>query len=311
MVADGALLWGVLFATCFTLWPVLIPRLGARQPVWNCSADPKAEPCGAAVLITGCSSGIGRHAAFTLASHGFTVFATVRKDADVDSLLAELKSDFAGISGDVIPLKLDVTDDAAVGMARAAVGRQLDKRALSLAAVVNNAGVSKQGSVEEMTPADYEFNFQVNVFGVVRITRAFLPLLKKGSRIVNIGSAAGVLSTFFMQPYGATKFAIEGLSDGWRLELAHTHGISVSLVQPGFVASGMCQHNACDARELPNVSAAILHACAAEFPRARYPVAWVKVAPTWLSLWLRHVLPDRLYDWTILMQDPPVDPKKE
>jgi NAD(P)-dependent dehydrogenase (short-subunit alcohol dehydrogenase family) len=291
---DRWMIWSVLIALMMASFSLVVPRLGDRQRTWGCSST---ETCSAAVLITGASSGLGRHAAFHLASNGFTVFATVRKDSDAESLLTELDSKFSDATGSVVPIKMDVTDDASVGMAAATIGHKIETKSLNLAGIVNNAGVLKRGTVAEMTPADYEWNFSVNVFGLVRVTRAFLPLLRRGSRIVNIGSAAGVLTNPKMLPYGATKFALEGISDVWRQELAFSHGISVSLVQPGFVKSKMCDDpGKCDEGGLIDVSTAIHHAIAAEYPKARYPVAWVGIAPTWAGVWLRHIIPDRVYD---------------
>ena len=103
---------------------------------------------------------------------------------------------------------------------------------------------------------------------------------------MNIGSVAGVLAASNGSPYLATKHALEAMSDSWRQELALS-GIAVSLVQPGFIASKMCQKDVCDDAELPYFSAAVAHAITSSYPKSRYPVASVIVMPSWLAVWLR------------------------
>lgn len=88
------------------------------------------------------------------------------------------------------------------------------------------------------------------------------------------------------------------MSDAWRREL-HAEGISVSLIEPGFIASEMCDSELCDSSELPNFSAAVHHALSASYPRARYPVAWVVVMPAWLAVYCDALWPDRFADWVI------------
>lgn len=161
------------------------------------------------------------------------------------------------------------------------------------------SGVHKGGkTIAAATVEDYRWNFEVNVFALQRVTSAFLPLLATpGGRVVNVGSVAGFLANAKSMPYSGTKHAVEALSDAWRQEL-HPQGISVSLVQPGFIASKMCtKKDLCDEGELPAFSSVVLDAVASPFPRTRYPVAWVAVVPSWVACWIDALFPDRLTDF--------------
>lgn len=278
---------------------------------------PVPSPGASAVLLTGTSSGLGRHAALWLARDGYTVLATVRKAEDA-RLLAEAwqrekqlekqlekqtEKDSGG--GDVVPIIMDVTSDESVAAASAAVDALLEERRLDLAAIVNNAGVNANGGILSAGGAvtSYEWNFGVNVFGVVRVTRQFLPAMKrgeKGGRVVNVGSVAGIIAADKGSPYTATKHAMEGMSDAWRRELA-AEQISVSLIQPGFIASKMCNRKVCDDAYLPDFSKAVLHAVEDPYPQARYPVAGVVVMPAWLAVWFDALIPDRIADAIINM----------
>ena len=148
----------------------------------------------------------------------------------------------------------------------------------------------------------YAWTFNVNVFGVVRVTQAFLPIMKessgKGGRVINVGSVAGVISQDNSSPYTATKHAVEGMSDAWRRELARDD-MSVSLIQPGFIASNMCDSPICDKSALPEFSNAVLHAVQDPYPKTRYAVAAVVVMPAWVAVWVDSILPDRVADWVI------------
>lgn len=173
-----------------------------------------------AVLITGASTGIGRNMAETLAAEGFYVYAGARKDAD----LAELDA-----LDNITAVKLDVTSqedvDAAVQLVRAA-GR-------GLWAVVNNAGVGTRAPVAEVTDDELEFVFGVNVVGVVRVTRAFLPLIVESKgRVVTTGSIAGIRSGPGSSVYSMSKHAVEAFTDSLAAEMADA-GVQVSIIEPG------------------------------------------------------------------------------
>jgi len=168
------------------------------------------------ILITGASSGIGKACAEHLASRGHRVFGTSRKSP--------------GKGGAVELLSMDVTDERSVqeGVLRvAALAGRLD-------VVVNNAGFGIAGAVEETSVEEAKLQFETNVFGVLRVCRAALPLLRRqgSGLIVNVSSIGGLMGLPFEGLYSASKFALEGLSEALRLEVRQ-FGIGVVLVEPG------------------------------------------------------------------------------
>lgn len=172
------------------------------------------------VLITGCSTGIGRHLAHRLTQSGYTVVATARKVETLDELPAALK------------LPLDVTLSDSVNQAVACTLQQFGR----IDVLINNAGYTMLGALEEVSDEQTQRVFDVNVFGALRMIRAVLPHMRKQrtGRIINISSIAGKLSTPVNGTYSATKFALEALSDALHLELA-PFGIRVVLVEPGAI----------------------------------------------------------------------------
>lgn len=173
-----------------------------------------------AILVTGASSGLGRSIAETLAAKGYFVYAGARKDKDLEALDS---------IDNIRAVRLDVTVqgdiDAAVKLVSA------ENRGLY--AIVNNAGVGLMAPLIELDEDDLHFIFNVNVFGPVRITRAFAPLLiESKGRVVNIGSIAGVQTRTFYGPYSMSKHAMEAFSDTLAIELER-FGIKVSIVDPG------------------------------------------------------------------------------
>ncbi|PRY57091.1 short-subunit dehydrogenase [Knoellia remsis] len=173
-------------------------------------------------IVTGASSGIGAATARRLARGGFTVYGAARR-AD---RLAELESD------GVRALPLDLTDDASIV---AAVDRVLaDEGRIDV--LVNNAGYGSYGAVEDVPMDEARRQFEVNVFGLARIAQLVMPTMRaQGSgRIVNITSMGGRFATAFGGWYHATKFAVEGLSDSMRQELA-PFGVDVVVVEPGAI----------------------------------------------------------------------------
>ena len=180
------------------------------------------------LLITGASTGIGRACALAFDREGWTVFAGVRREADGVSLAAEASPRLQW-------LILDVTDPSHLESARNSVDRALGGRGLD--ALVNNAGVAIAAPVEFVSRDDLRSQFEVNVVGLVGVTQAFLPLLRRArGRIVNIGSIAGRVTTPLMSPYCASKHAVEAITDALRLEL-QPWGIEVSVIEPGVVAT--------------------------------------------------------------------------
>jgi NAD(P)-dependent dehydrogenase (short-subunit alcohol dehydrogenase family) len=183
-----------------------------------------------AVLITGTSTGIGRACAERMAADGWTVYAGVRKEADGEEVARAL-------SGDVRPVLLDVTIPAQLEAVVARLEGELGERGLE--GLVNNAGVAFGGPFEALSDEDWQHHFDVNVFGVVRTTRALLPLLLRAKgRIVNIASVSGRVGMSMFSPYSAGKHAVEAISESLRFELSD-HGVRVACVEPGIVQSAI------------------------------------------------------------------------
>ncbi len=175
------------------------------------------------ILITGSSTGFGFEAARHFADQGHTVFATMRNSASKNAEAAQALRDY---SDHIKVVDLDVTSDESVNAAAAEIG--------AVDVLINNAGYGLGGALETLTTDQFEFQFDVNVTGVFRVTKAFLPAMRqKGSGlIIMVSSIAGRLSGPGFGAYYASKWALEGLSESLRLELAPL-GIDVSIVQPG------------------------------------------------------------------------------
>jgi len=176
------------------------------------------------ILITGASSGFGRDMAETLSAAGHRVFAGIR-DPDGRNRAAFDALRRQGI----YVLSLDVSDDGSVGEAT----RELFARASKLDVVVNNAGIASAGVSESFTPEQVRDLFEVNVFGVHRVMRSTLPRLRAqgDGLVINVGSILGRVTFPFFGLYGASKHALEALTDSYRYELSRL-GVDVVLVQP-------------------------------------------------------------------------------
>jgi hypothetical protein len=185
-------------------------------------------------LVTGAATGIGRAAVKVLTGHGWRVFAGVRKPADADSLRQEFGERVA-------PLLFDVTDAAAVNAAareaRAALGGR------TLKGLVNNAGMGLGGPLAHQPVDEIRQVFEVNVFGAVTVSQAFIPLLGADAaltggpgRIVNITSVGGRLAPPFLGDYAMSKHALEAFTDSLRRELT-IYGIDVIAIGPGAVVT--------------------------------------------------------------------------
>jgi NAD(P)-dependent dehydrogenase (short-subunit alcohol dehydrogenase family) len=184
------------------------------------------------ILVTGAASGIGRDAALRLAGAGHRVLAGDRRPA----ALAEL-SELAGTAaGRLETLVLDVADAASVAAARAEVERRTGGRGLDV--LVNNAGYALPGPLEALSEADLRAQFDTNVFGMLAVTRAFLPHMHERGvgRIVNVGSVMGRVTMPLLGAYNASKYAVAALTEALRMELAPS-GITVVLVEPGAIRS--------------------------------------------------------------------------
>jgi NAD(P)-dependent dehydrogenase (short-subunit alcohol dehydrogenase family) len=180
---------------------------------------------GRSVLVTGTSSGIGEDVTGHLSARGFHVYATVRRLEDFR---------FTG-APDVEPLVLDVRDPSAVAAAREAVG----SRGRGLYGLVNNAGVGGLGPLAAWTCDEMREIFETNVFGMHRMTSAFLDLLiGSQGRIVNIGSQGGIITGRYYGPYTMTKHAVEAYTRTLDAELA-PYGVRASVVQPGGIVTNV------------------------------------------------------------------------
>ena len=177
-------------------------------------------------LITGCSSGIGAALAEEFHELGHRVYATARQPQSLAPLAAR------GIR----TLVLDVTDPESIARAVAVMSQEAGRLDL----LVNNAGYALFGAVMDLSRAELQRQIDTNVIAPVQVARAFLPLMlpQRRSRIVNVGSVSGILTTPFAGAYCASKAALHALSDAMRMELA-PFGVHVVMIQPGAVTSSL------------------------------------------------------------------------
>ncbi len=276
------------------------------------------QPMRPAVVITGSSTGIGAAAAQELARLGFRVFAGVRRVCDGERL--------KGLSSQIVPLLLDVTDLAQVHAAAETVSASVG--AAGLAGLVNNAGIVVAGPLEILPLDDFRRQLEVNVVGQVAVMQAMIPLLRTArGRIVNIGSVNGRVPAPYLGAYSASKHALEAITNSLRLEL-RTWGIGVSIIEVGATATPIWDKSLSAANGLvektpdsdlrlyrddieamtrathelargalpvETVVRRIVHALTARRPRTRYPVG-LKVN---LLLRAHKWVPDRLWDWMV------------
>jgi len=176
------------------------------------------------VLITGCSSGLGRALAIEFAKQVHIVFATARRVEDIQDLASAV----------LIPLQLDVTNAVSIATAL----ERIKEEAGGVDLLVNNAGFGLMGPILELPLKEVRLQFETNVFGPLTLVQAVTPYMVKkgGGRIVNVGSVSGVLTSPFAGPYCASKAALHSLSDAMRLEMA-SFGIEVITLQPGKISS--------------------------------------------------------------------------
>jgi short-subunit dehydrogenase len=265
------------------------------------------------VLITGATSGIGRHAALHLARRGLRVFASGRKPA----ALAALAKEAAGTGLETVTL--DVTDPASIAAARADIDARTDGRGVDV--LVNNAGYGIAAPTVDITDEDLRAQYETNVFGLMAVTRAFAPQMRErgAGKIINVSSIGGKITFPFFGAYNSTKYAVESLSDALRIELA-PFGVRVVLIEPGVIRTGFADTSmellspyrtpdspyaaamdrADEIRAMSDrqavgpevISRAIERAIRARRPRARY------MAPLRgkLTVWMLRALPTRLVD---------------
>lgn len=189
-----------------------------------------------AVLVTGASSGIGRKITEALAAHGYYVYAGARKPQDLEALDA---------IDNVQSVRLDVTVQEEID----AAVEHINAEGRGLYALVNNAGVLFTGPAMEVDVERVRSLFDVNVFGVFRVTQAFTPLIiESKGRILNVGSVAGNIGIRFLGPYSMSKHALEAYNDALAAELEPL-GVAVSIIAPGDYASNIWSRDISLARE--------------------------------------------------------------
>jgi NAD(P)-dependent dehydrogenase (short-subunit alcohol dehydrogenase family) len=264
-----------------------------------------------AVLISGCSSGIGRATAARLADVGWRVYATARNVEDIAPLEER----------GCIVLPLDVTDEDSMVSAV----DEVERREGAVGVLVNNAGYSQSGAVEAVPMDKIRRQFETNVFGLVRMCQLVLPGMRRQGfgRIVNVSSMGGKLTFPGAGYYHASKHAVEAISDALRFEV-EGFGIGVSVVEPGLIRTGFADvavgsmggsedgpyagFDEAVARATTEnyergpfarlggspetVAEAVERAISAQNPRSRYPVT----LSAHLFLWMRRLLPDRAWD---------------
>lgn len=263
------------------------------------------------ILVTGATSGIGKATALHLHQKGHRVIGTGRNE----KALAELRT--AGVHA----VAMDVTSDASVEAAKVEVAKITDGKGLDV--LVNNAGYGLFGPVEMISDEDVKAQYETNVFGVLRVTRAFLPQMRerRSGRVINVTSVGGRMTFPLGGVYNSTKYALESLTHALRMEL-HQFGVRVSTVEPGYIKTEFTARTMdllgkyiSDARSPyahtlqawtnagerleklavgpGSVARAIEHASTSRFPRARYVApfynamgpAVLAMLPRWLTDW--------------------------
>jgi short-subunit dehydrogenase len=265
------------------------------------------------ILVTGATAGIGRYLAFDLAARGHRVIATGRNPEALAALEAAARAQDLPI----LPRTLDVTDAASISAAHAAVMAETGDRGVDV--LINNAGYGQIGPLLELDDATLRKQFETNVFGLMAVTRAFVPgMVSRGEGcVINVSSTGGRITFPFFGAYHASKYAVEALSDALRMELAQ-FGVRVVLVEPGPVRSSFADralaalpphaetryaraYGRADALrastdrhavEPERVASVVRRVIAARRPRARYLV------PGWFELLfaLAAVVPTRWLD---------------
>ena len=270
------------------------------------------------ILITGCSSGIGHHAAHALAGRGWQVLATCRAEADCARLREEGLESF----------RLDYQDEASI---EAAFAETMERTGGRLDALFNNGAYAMAGAIEDIPTQAWREMFEANFFGWHTLSRLVIPVMRKQGhgRIVQCSSVLGLGAARMRGPYVSTKFAVEGYTDVLRLEL-HGTGVQPILLEPGPIGTRIrlnaqkhyekwtetentpwahfykttleprlyAEEGKPDRFELTceATTAKLIHALEAPRPRARYFVT----TPTYIVGYLKRLLPTRWLDWVLM-----------
>ncbi len=187
------------------------------------------------VLITGATAGIGRTTALHLAAAGYHVIATGRRQGELDKLRADVPA------LDLVVATLhDVTSSASIAKAVEEIDRLTGGHGVDV--LVNNAGYGLVGPLTEISDSDLRKQYDTNVFGLMAVTRAFVPRMRERGRgrVINVSSMGGKMTFPFMGAYNSTKYAIESLSDALRYEL-NPFGIDVVLIEPGAIHTNFAE----------------------------------------------------------------------
>ncbi len=279
------------------------------------------------VLVTGSSSGIGYATAERFATRGWRVFASMRRPEKGEALRAAATARGWALTTPA----LDVTREDSVSTVVADILGETEGR---LDVLVNNAGYYAYGPLEETSPDELRDQLETNVVGVHRVTRAVLPAMRarRAGAVVTIGSISGRVAIPLCGPYHASKWALEGMIEAWRLEL-YPFGVRMALVEPGAFATRLHDNERGPAAsavgspyadllanyrrqtaslrraaDLRPVVDAIERAATARHPRLRWPVG-----PSAFAARFRPFVPDRLYEWILrvvfrMRQPRPPDP---
>ena len=267
------------------------------------------------ILVTGCSSGIGHCTAVGLHQRGYRVFATARRQADIDAL------ENLGIAA----LYLDYCDSESI---HAAFNSVMEASGGRLYALFNNGAYGQPGAVEDLTRETLRSQFEANLFGWHELTRLVIPVMRlhNEGRIIHNSSVLGFAAMSYRGAYNASKYALEGLADTQRLELRGS-GIHISLIEPGPIRSRFranayqkflenidveqSVHQATYANMITRLNKEgdaapftlppeavlkkVLHALESKRPKIRYYVTF----PTYLFGFLKRILSNRQMDWLL------------
>lgn len=264
------------------------------------------------ILITGASSGIGYQTAKLLSENGHKVYGAARRLDKLETLK----------SMGIVPMYLDITNEKS----SVELVKQIIKTEGRIDVLINNAGYGSYGAIEDVSLEEAQRQFDVNLFGVARLTKLVLPYMRKQSsgKIINTSSMGGRVTTYFGAWYHATKYALEAFSDALRMEVKE-FGIDVSIIEPGGIktdwgfiaaehlansskggayeqaaqkaASGMKKQYSGNMMSNPSIiSKTILKAVNSKRPKSRYLIGF-GAKPI---VFLHSVLPTRWFDWIMM-----------